>query len=59
MSVQTELDAAFEEVADQIKARTAPGSLGVWGLVPTAIISNGATLPSPLPAWGVVIELEA
>lgn len=59
MSVQTDLDEAFVEVANAIKTRTAPGELNAWGIVPVAIIDNGAPLPTPLPAWGLVVELEA
>lgn len=32
------------------------GGLNEWGYLPTVVIPLGGTIPTPLPAWGLVIE---
>ena len=58
MSVESELKSAFTEVGAQMKTRTKAGTVDSWGLVPIAVINSGATLPTPLPSLGIVVELD-
>lgn len=41
-----------ENIPDQVE------ELNQWGYVPSVVIPNGGELPTPLPAFGVVYELE-
>lgn len=54
----TGLSSTLQSLSDSIPEPLNEGNLGVWGYIPTVIIQNGAELPSPLPAVGVVYELE-
>lgn len=55
-TTESELKSAFAEVGAQVKARTASGGLNKWGIMPVAIVAEGANLPTPLPAWGLVVR---
>lgn len=56
MSIQTEIDSAFAEVAEQVKGRTAPAGLNFIGLGRAVYIAHDAEVPV-VPPYTQIIRL--